>query len=135
MNQSEKIQQLQVWLNRQDRIELAVLFGSYARGTQTIQSDLDLAIQMVLKKQLNAKQKLEYILGIGELLGVNVDLVDLTRVGQPLLSQVLKYGIQLKGSRTQYAELAIKNINTTQDFLPYIKRMMSERRIRCLSNG
>ncbi len=132
MIQSEKVQPLQVWLNQNEKIELAILFGSYAKGTQNSHSDLDLAIQLVSNQELNARKKLNYILETGELLGVNVDLVDLKRIGQPLLSQVVKYGKLLKGSRKQYAELAIKNINTTQDFLPYIDRMMEERRNRCL---
>ena len=132
---SEKVKQLQIWLEDNEKIELAILFGSYAKGTQTSHSDLDLAIQLALGANINAKQKLDYIQNIGELLGVNIDLIDLNKVGQPLLSQVLKYGKLLKGGQTQYAELAIKNINTVQDFLPYIDRMMAERRMRCLSNG
>lgn len=133
--QSEKVKQLQMWLEKNEKIELAILFGSYAKGTQTSQSDLDLAIQLVLGENINAKIKLDYIQNIGELLGAAIDLVDLKTVGQPLLSQVLKYGKLLKGGQTQYAELAIKNINTVQDFLPYIDRIMSDRRMRCLSNG
>ena len=63
---------------------------------------------------------------------VNIDLIDLKTVGQPLLSQIMKYGKLLKGDTNAYAEIAIRNINTAQDFLPYIKRMMAERRLRYL---
>jgi len=45
----------------------------------------------------------------------------------------MKYGKRLKGSSVQYAELAVKNVNTAQDFLPGIKRMMKERRERLLN--
>ena len=41
---SEKEKQLQRWLENNTEIGLAILFGSYAKGTQTSQSDLDLAI-------------------------------------------------------------------------------------------
>lgn len=78
---SEKIKQLQIWLNQNEKIELAILFEYYAKGTQTIHSDLDLAIQLVSYNELNARQKLNYILETGELLGVNFDLVDLKRIG------------------------------------------------------
>lgn len=135
MIQSEKVKQLQVWLEQHNEIDLAILFGSYAKGIQTSHSDLDLAIQLVSGSSIKAKQKLDYIEQIGNFLLVNIDLIDIKRVGQPLLSQIMKYGILLKGDQTQYAEIAIKNINTVQDFLPYIQRMMTERRKRCLSNG
>lgn len=78
---SEKIKQLQIWLNQNEKIELLILFEYYAKGTQTIHSDLDLAIQLVSYNELNARQKLNYILETGELLGVNFDLVDLKRIG------------------------------------------------------
>lgn len=135
MIQSEKIKQVQVWLQHNNKIELAILFGSYAKGTQTSHSDLDLAVQLVSGFSINAQQKLDYIVQLGNLLSINIDLIDLNTVGQPLLSQIMKYGKQLKGDRTQYAEIAIKNINTTQDFLPCIQRMMAERRMYCLSDG
>ena len=129
---SEKKKQLQMWLEDNNEIGLAILFGSYAKGTQTSHSDLDLAIQLVSGSSLTAFQKLDFIEQIGSLLLINIDLIDLNVVGQPLLSQIMKYGKLLKGDQLQYTELAIKNVNTGQDFLPYIKRMMAERRQRCL---
>lgn len=121
-----------MWLEDNTEISLAILFGSYAKGSQTSQSDLDLAIQLVSGANLTADQKLGFIEQIGSLLLINIDLIDLKEVGQPLLSQIMKYGKLLKGDQLQYSELAIKNVNTGQDFLPYIKRMMAERRQRCL---
>ncbi len=128
----EKEKQIQMWLKHNDEIMLAILFGSYAKGTQTSNSDLDLAIKLVSGSSITASKKLDYIEQIGKLLLINIDLIDLSVVGQPLLSQIMKYGKLLKGDQLHYAELAIKNVNTGQDFLPYIKRMMSERRQRCL---
>jgi predicted nucleotidyltransferase len=129
---SEKEKQLQLWLDNNNEIDIAILFGSYAKGTQSPQSDLDLAIQLVSGLNIIASKKLDYIEQIGSILLINIDLIDIPTVGQPLLSQIMKYGKLLKGNQLQYAELAIKNVNTGQDFLPYIKRMMAERRQRCL---
>lgn len=123
---------LKLWLENNNQIEVALLFGSYATGTQTSASDLDLAIQLPSRSTMTAHQKLDFIGQLGSLLLINIDLVDLNTVGQPLLSQIMKYGKMLKGDQLQYAELAIKNVNTGQDFLPYIKRMLAERRERCL---
>ena len=132
---SEKVKALQTWLQNNDDIKLAIVFGSYAKNTQTAQSDLDLAVMLTSHRSINAKQKLDYITEIGNFLFINIDLIDLKQVGQPLLSQIIKYGKQLKGNQAQYTELVIKNINTTQDFLPYIERIMSERRARLVADG
>ena len=114
---------------------MAILFGSYSRGTETVHSDIDLAIQLSSGKTIQADEKLNYLTQLGKLLETDIDLIDLKKAGQPLLSQIIKYGKRLKGQQTQYIELSIKNINTTQDFMPYIERMMSERRKRWLANG
>ena len=119
------------FVEQDDKILQAILFGSYAKGTETAGSDIDIAIQ--LSEPMTAQQKLKYLIKIQECSGAVVDLVDLHRVGQPLLSHIMKYGKRLKGSSTQYAELALKNVNTSQDFLPLIRRMMQERRKRLLN--
>jgi len=56
-----KIKNLQTWLEDNDTIEVAILFGSYAKETQTIHSDLDLAITLTSRRSLTAKQKIDYI--------------------------------------------------------------------------
>jgi len=129
------LEKLKIWLKNDDIIEVAIIFGSYAKETQTIHSDLDLAITLTSKRSLTAKQKIDYIVQLSDAFSVSVDLIDLKNAGQPLLSQIIKYGKQLKGNRTQYAEISIKNINTNQDFTPYIKRMLAERRTRLLTDG
>lgn len=121
---SKNVENIKIFIQGDPNICQAVLFGSYAQGEQTAGSDIDIAIQLV--KPMVPKQKLYYIEKIQECTGADVDLVDLVRDGQPLLSQILKYGKRLKGSSLQYAELAIKNVNTAQDFLPCIKRLMKE---------
>ncbi|MDP1615554.1 MAG: nucleotidyltransferase domain-containing protein [Methylococcales bacterium] len=123
------------WLIEHTEIETAILFGSYAKGTENIHSDIDLAIQLASGKTIQTEEKLDYLAQLGKLLENDIDLIDLRKAGQPLLSQVIKYGKCLKGQESQYIELVIKNINTTQDFMPYIERMMTTRRKRWLKNG
>lgn len=135
MNSTDKEKKLATWLVEHTEIETAILFGSYAKGTENNHSDIDLAIQLLSGKTLQAEEKLNYLAQLGKLLETDIDLIDLKKVGQPLLSQVIKYGKRLKGQETQYIELAIKNINTTQDFMPYIERMMMLRRKRWLTHG
>ena len=128
---SNNLEELKKYFEEKQSIHQAILFGSYARGRQTAASDMDIAIQ--LAEPMSPKKKLYYLEKIHECTGADIDLVDLLRVGQPLLSQIMKYGKRLKGSSVQYAELAVKNVNTAQDFLPGIKRMMKERRERILN--
>ena len=126
-----KIAPLINFLESDAAIQQAILFGSYATGTYTNRSDMDLAIQ--LRGPMTAAQKVTYLAKLQDCIDVELDLVDLHQVGQPLLSQILKYGQRLKGNFVLYAELAVKNVNTAQDFLPYIKRMLRERRERLVS--
>lgn len=135
MNSIDKEKKLAAWLIAHTEIEMAILFGSYAKGTENSRSDIDLAIQLSSGETIQAEQKLDYLTQLVKLLETDIDLIDLKKVGQPLLSQIIKYGRRLKGQQTQYTELAIKNINTTQDFMPYIERMMTTRRKRWLTDG
>ncbi|SJM88957.1 putative DNA polymerase, beta domain protein region [Crenothrix polyspora] len=132
---TDKEKKLTTWLIEHTEVEMAILFGSYAKGTENNHSDIDLAIQLSSGKTIQAEQKLNYLTQLVKLLETDIDLIDLRKVGQPLLAQIIKYGEQLKGQQAHYIELAIKNINTTQDFMPYIERMMTERRKRWLTNG
>lgn len=135
MNSIDKEKKLAAWLIAHTEIEMAILFGSYAKGTENNRSDIDLAIQLSSGETIQAEQKLDYLTQLVKLLETDIDLIDLKKVGQPLLSQIIKYGKRLKGQQAHYIELTIKNINTTQDFMPYIERMMTERRKRWLTNG
>jgi len=135
MRSLEKEKQLITWLTGHSEIEMAILFGSYSKGTENSHSDMDIAVQLSSAKTITAQEKLNYLMELSKLLEIEIDLVDLNRVGQPLLSQIIKYGKRLVGSDARYVELTIKNINTTQDFMPYIERMLLERRNRWLSNG
>jgi len=54
---SEKEKQLQVWLESNDDIMSATLFGSYAKGTQTARGGIDLAIQLGSSSSINASKK------------------------------------------------------------------------------
>jgi len=135
MNSIDKEKKLTTWLIQHTEVEMAILFGSYAKGTENSRSDIDLAIQLSSGETIQAEQKLDYLTQLVKLLETDIDLIDLKKVGQPLLSQIIKYGRRLKGQQAHYIELTIKNINTTQDFMPYIERMMTERRKHWLTNG
>ncbi len=119
------------WIAGQPSINLAILFGSFANGTHTASSDIDLAIQ--LDRPMTAENKLYFLQSLGELFDKNIDLIDLNTVGEPLLNQIIRYGRLLKGDKQDHIDLKIKNVNMMQDFTPYIERTLKERRDRLLN--
>lgn len=106
-------------------LKLAILFGSAATGGMRPDSDIDLAV--LTEAELEADQKMALIGDIAEATGRTVDLVDLRRAGEPLLGQILK-GIRLVGSDNDHAELALRHLYANEDFMPYVRRILEERR-------
>lgn len=107
-------------------IRLAILFGSRATGRATAHSDLDLAVRTTAS--LEVAEKIALIERLAEATGMPVDLIDLKRVGEPLLGQILKHGVRLMGSDTDYAALLSRHLFDAADFLPYRNRILAERR-------
>ena len=107
-------------------VRLAILFGSRATGRAKTHSDLDLAVKM--SAPLSAEHKIELIEKLALATGLPIDLIDLKNVGVPLLGQILKHGIRLLGSDTDYAALLSRHLLDAADFLPYRNRILAERR-------
>jgi predicted nucleotidyltransferase len=107
-------------------IRLAIVYGSAASDRMRADSDIDIAVLKLTP--LSADEKVAIIEAIAERTGRAVDLVDLATVGEPLLGQILKGGIVLTGDTTDYAELVRKHLFDAADFLPYVERMLAERR-------
>lgn len=107
-------------------LEVVFLFGSMASGKGRADSDVDLAVQAA--DLLNAADKLALILEIGEATGRPVDLVDLRAAGEPLLGEILTRGKRIRGSHGACAELLRRHLFDAADFLPYVERLLAERR-------
>ena len=114
-------------LGRYPSVQLAILFGSCAKGTATATSDLDLAV--LADAPLDADLRIRLIGDLAERLGRPVDLIDLHGVGEPLLGEILK-GRRILGSDTRYAQLVTRHLFDAADFLPYRERILAERRTR-----
>jgi predicted nucleotidyltransferase len=112
-------------LTRFPQLQLAILFGSCAKGNASAASDLDLAVQA--DKPLDAETRMRLIGDLAERLGRPVDLVDLRDAGEPLLGEVLK-GRRILGDDTAYARLITRHLLDAADFLPYRERILAERR-------
>jgi len=112
-------------LSREEGLQLALLFGSFADGRAGPESDVDVAV--MFEHALDAERKMHLIEQLVERTGRAVDLVDLHRVGEPLLGQILK-GRRLIGSDSEYTALTLRHLYDQEDFMPYINRMLAERR-------
>ena len=115
-------------LSKDDEISQAILFGSMIQGTLKPGSDIDIAIKTVAP--LDTQKKINLVESLANLLGRPVDLIDLRTVGEPLLGQILQYGKQIKGNDSYLASLALKHLYANEDFMPYVKRALKERRER-----
>lgn len=109
-------------------IRQAIVFGSVAAGTARAGSDLDIAV--AAERPLSAERRLELIESLALASGRPVDLIDLRTAGEPLLGQILQNGVRLRGSDAEHAELVRRHLFDAADFLPYVERMLEERRQR-----
>ncbi len=109
-------------------IRLAYLFGSLARGEARADSDLDLAI--LTEDPLTPERKILLIEELALASGRAIDLIDLKEAGEPLLGEILGKGIRVKGANSLHAELIARHLFDSADFLPYVRRMLAERRAK-----
>lgn len=107
-------------------IQLAIVFGSLAAGEEHWESDIDIAVDT--GRPLTPTGKVALIEEIAEKTGRPVDLIDLRTVGEPLLGEILKHGLRIIGSKSNYANLIRKHLFDTADFMPYRSRILRERR-------
>jgi predicted nucleotidyltransferase len=113
-------------------IRLAVLFGSVAKGMETPDSDLDVAVQG--DRPLTQNERISITESLALAFNRPIDLIDLRTVGQPLLYEIIAGGKQVLGSRHLWGELVFRSVMENEDFVPYQKRILEERRRAWTSN-
>lgn len=59
--------------------------------------------------------------------GRAVDLVDLSRVTEPLLGEIVRKGRRILGSDEAFARLLNRHLIEQADFVPYQARVLEER--------
>lgn len=108
-------------------LRIAILFGSMAAGRERADSDIDLAI--AFDAPLSAGEKLALMDAVSIQIGRPVDVIDLRTVGEPLLGQILEKGVRLIVlDRPFLAELIKQHLYDSEDFLPYRRRILEQRR-------
>lgn len=128
MTQTE-IERLSERLEQQADLQLALLFGSTAAQRETPASDVDVAV--LAEQPLSAVRRTELIREIGDATGRPVDLIDLRTAGVPTVRAALVHGRRLfVRDRRAYENIHARMLRDTADFLPYHRRMLSQRRER-----
>jgi uncharacterized protein len=107
-------------------LNLAVIFGSVAKGTARFDSDLDIAVRYAAP--LDADEKLSLIRALGAASGRPVDLIDLRTAGPIVARQALTLGKRLFGTDTDFASQLSRTLIDYADFAPLIERTLRERR-------
>ena len=107
-------------------LNIAIVFGSVARGFAGTDSDLDIAV--ATDRPLSAEEKISLISQLAETSGRAIDLIDLHKVGEPLLGEILRDGIQLLGDTETVTQLILRHIYAAADFVPLQQRILAERR-------
>ena len=108
-------------------LRFAILFGSLATGRAGPDSDLDVAV--FATGPLDAERKIALIARLAEITGRPVDLLDLRTAGVLVTREALTRGrLLFCRDRSAYRELAARTVIDAADFLPYVERLLRERR-------
>jgi predicted nucleotidyltransferase len=108
-------------------IELAFLFGSYAGGTATAESDMDIAILCRQAPSFDRSQEIRSALCAG--MKREVDLVVLNGASPILRMQVLKKGIILLDNASVYEDFFVRTTGEYDD-LKRVRNGIEERILR-----
>ena len=111
-------------LERHPEVRLALLFGSRARGVAGPEADLDLAVEVARREELDP---LGLMAELSSATGLEVDLVDVTpgrRVGYPLLAALVRDAVVVhEGERHAEAELRTRALLQVSLDRPWYERM------------
>lgn len=115
------------FLECQADLQLALVFGSVARGQASATSDLDIAV--LSDVPLDAGRIMALMEQLAQISGRPVDLVDLRTAGLPVVRSALFGGKKLLcRSNSAYALLLSRTLVDSADFLPYRERLLKQRR-------
>ena len=106
-------------------LELALVFGSVARGDARLSSDLDIAVRYATP--LDAEQKIALIESLADVSGRAIDLIDLRVTGPIVARQALTKGTRIFGADEIWASQTTRTLIDYADFAPLIERTLRER--------
>jgi uncharacterized protein len=108
------------------KLELAVVFGSVARGEARFDSDIDVAVRYT--HAINAQEKIALIEALALATNRPVDLIDLRAAGPLVAREALTKGTRIFGSDEVWAAQVSRTLIDYADFAPLVERTLRERR-------
>jgi len=122
-----EIDQIREALEGFDEIRLAIVFGSVGLEHATYSSDLDIAV--LCDHTMSSDLRSALISILARATGRPIDLVDLTRAGEPLLGEILKNGTRiLSRDDSAYADLLRKHLFDATHFQTNPNQILAGRR-------
>ena len=123
------IQKIADFLSLQSDLELVWIYGSYASGRQTPQSDIDIAVAG--KTPLTPDRRLDLTEQLSQITRKEIDLVDLQAVHGIIFSQVLTLGkLVVNKNSLLYAQLIKRMWFDRADYWPQRSQLFSQIRKR-----
>lgn len=117
-------------LKRGGTVQVAYLFGSGAQGRLRFESDVDVGVAST-RGPLSPDEIRRIGQEIAVLTGRPADVVDLVCASAPVLRAALVNGRQLLCTdRGLLLALRRRLVYETEDFLPYQRRLLDQRRLR-----
>jgi len=122
MIDSEKIEVLKSYFQNQSSVNLAFLFGSFAKGFETENSDFDIGVyfddKLSLKEATEEEEKVWF--EITKIVQRSIDLVRLNEAPATLISNVIKTGIPLVvKDKKLYWKLYLEKSSEAEDFVNF----------------
>ena len=129
MNGTGTLERLAAALAGERDVQVAVAFGSLARGEARFGSDVDVAV--LTDRPLTSDRRSALMELVAAVTGRAVDLVDLRAAGVPLLRSALREGRELvRKDEAAYGRLVARMVADAEDLLPLQQRLLRDRRER-----
>ena len=133
MSEQENIKELlKDYFSQKTEIDTVLLFGSFAKGTFNMHSDVDIAIHSKIPLDYKVLSKIQTELSF--LCHREIDLADLSKAEGIFLYQIMTTGIKIKINPTVFVNYLTKALCFREDFLPTIQYFQKEK-IRRFING
>lgn len=97
------INKIKEYLLKNENVIAIILFGSYARKTENVNSDIDIAIK--LNKEISKKELFQLKLNLEDLVNKDVDLLNLDEIADGIRYEILINGETLYARNEFYFEL------------------------------
>ena len=118
---SSLIHTLEAYFAARQDVALALLYGSFATGTQGRESDVDVAVHMADSASLELLIDIQT--DISALCHREVDVLDLRRAEGPILCSAIQQGIKIKNDPILFSYYNLKAIYFHEDYLPLLRSM------------